>query len=124
MKKIISNIYNSIALSSPRAEVMLRKLYWKNVETLSFLSPNKNNRISRDVPLDFDKILNYLIDRGVKKGSLVVVHSSYGNLKPLSLSPSEINDELIKLVGDSGTLAMPVIRAFKEDDLSLKDKLT
>ena len=58
MKKLISNIYNRIALSSPRAEVMLRKLYWKNVETLSFLSPNKNNRICWNVPIDIDKTLN------------------------------------------------------------------
>jgi aminoglycoside 3-N-acetyltransferase len=123
MKRLISNIYNSIALSSPRAEVMLRKLYWKNVELLSFLSPNKNNRIYRNNTLKFEEVLSYLKNNGVNNGSLVVVHSSYGNLKPLSFSPSEVNDELIKLIGDSGTLAMPVIRAFKEDNLSLKDKL-
>src|SRR5690554_3633436 len=123
MKKIIEKVYNSFALSSPKNEVFLRKIYWKNVEKLNYLSPNKNNRIQRTIPLDFNLVLDFLSRNGVGQGSNIIVHSSYGNLKPISLSPAEINEELIKLIGNKGTIAMPVIRSFVEDNLTLKDHL-
>lgn len=119
MKKFIVKLYNEIALFSPKNEVFLRKLYWKNVERLHFLSPNKSNRIERSVPLDFNLVLDFLSKNGIGEGSTMIVHSSYANLKPLPLSPDEVNNELIKLVGNGGTLAMPVIRSFEEDNLSL-----
>ena len=123
MKSLISKIYNKIALSSPESEVFLRKLYWKNVSLLSFLSPNKSNRIYREEELIFDDVLKFLSDNGVVEGTNIVVHSSYANLKPIALSPREVIEELIKLIGEKGTIAMPVIRKFDEDKLTLKEQL-
>src|SRR5690554_5297608 len=122
MKKIIAKLYNSFALSSPKNEVLLRKLYWNNVERLHFLSPNKSNRIERQVSLNFEEVLDFLSKNGVGEGSNIVVHSSYANLRPLPLSPVQVNEELMKLIGTAGTIAMPVIRAFEEDKLSLKEQ--
>lgn len=63
-------------------------------------------------------------ESGIKEGDLIILHSSYGNLKPISLDNKGIIDRLLELVGPTGTLAAPVIRRFDEEkELSLKDKI-
>lgn len=64
--------------------------------------------------LDFSKIKEWLGGQGVNKGSLLVVHSSYDNIATCGLKPNEIVKELRELIGEKGTLAMPVIRHYKE----------
>ena len=123
MKKTISRIYNKIVLASPKVEVMLRKMYWHNIDTFSTLSPYKDNRIDRNEELHFEDVLDFLSKNGVGESSNIVVHSSYGNLKPISLTPKDVIQKLIEFIGKGGTLAMPVIRRFKEDTLSLTDHL-
>ena len=110
-------LYNKLALSSPYVEVMLRKLYWKNVKWLAKYKPygaRVENKAEEMSALDFEKIANYLKDNGVNKGSLIVVHSSYDKLKGSGLKPNEIIASLRELIGEEGTLAMPVIRRYKE----------
>lgn len=113
---LISNIYTHIALLSPKVEVKLRQLYWKNIHLLGRYNPNNviANNTNDEKKIDFSKIIEQLKDWGVQEGSLLIVHSSYENLRCTGLSPNEIIDELLKLVGHAGTLAMPVIRTYKE----------
>jgi len=116
MRKVIGTLYNKIALLSPRIEVTLRKLYWKNIKCLKKFNPNscKPEKDVADLPhVDFDKVLSWLKSKGVGKGSLLIVHSSYAGLECTGLSPEQIVDKLLDLVGSTGTLAMPVIRKFK-----------
>lgn len=121
---VISSIYNSIVNLSPTSEVLMRMLYWKNVEKLSKFSPNKSNRIERTEPVEFEEILSFLKECGIGKGSLVVLHSSFDNLKPIDAGREEIINHLLDLVGSDGTLAAPVIRRYRElDKLSLVDLL-
>lgn len=121
---LISSIYNGIVNLSPTSEVLMRMLYWNNVERLSGFSPNKNNRIERTEPVEFEEILSFLKECGIGKGSLIVLHSSFDNLKPIDVGREEIIDKLLELVGDNGTLAAPVIRRFREcDKLSIVDRL-
>lgn len=120
----ISSLYKKIALSSPKAEVFLRKLYWNNATLLSRFSVNKTNRFHRTEYVDFEEIINFLKECGIGEGALVVMHSSYGNLKPTSLDNKGIIERLLQLVGTTGTLAAPVIRHFKEEEImTLKDKI-
>ncbi len=120
MAGLVTKIYNSIALLSPQIEVKLRQLYWKNNARLSQYNPNKHSA-SKDVEtgdfrcINFDDILEQLKQWGVKEGSLLIVHSSYDNLKCTGLSPIEIIKKLRELIGENGTLAMPVIRSYKEE---------
>ncbi len=113
---IIGSIYNRVALLSPRVEVRLRQLYWKNRGKLGKYNPNIANVEDADEAekVNFADILNQLREWGVGEGSLLIVHSSYDNLKCTGLKPTEIIDELLRLVGKTGTLAMPAIRAYKE----------
>ncbi len=111
---IISSVYNGIINLSPTSEVLMRMLYWKNVERLKQFSPNKSNRIERTDPVSFDDILIFLSKCGVKRGSLVVLHSSFDNLKPIDVGREELINNLLNYICSEGTLAAPVIRRYKE----------
>lgn len=121
---VVSSIYNGIVNLSPTSEVLMRMLYWKNVEKLNKFSPNKSNRIERTEPVAFDEVLSFLGECGIGKGSLVVLHSSFDNLKPIDVNREELINRLLAFVGEEGTLAAPVIRRYREcDKLSLTDLL-
>lgn len=112
-----NNIYNKIALISPYVEVMLRRLYWRNVDKLKKYNPNKpkpSSTINKTHHVDFEKVIDWLKSQGIGEGDLLIVHSGYGQLERTGLSPEQIIDRLLELIGPSGTLAMPVIRRFKE----------
>ena len=113
MKKFILFLYDFLAGLSPYIEVKLRQLYWENSSKLKKNKPLKNIKLKNDTKIDFSEIINYLKKSGVKDGSLLIVHSAYDVLENTGLSADEIVNELIKLVGHNGTLAMPVIRHFK-----------
>ena len=120
----LSKLYNKLALTSPYVEVMLRHLYWKNVTRLGKYNPNKATRTkteSNSESVDFDNVIKWLQARGVGKGDLLIVHSGYGELEKTGLSPDEIINCLLNLIGPTGTLAMPVIRRFKDLDKARKD---
>ena len=111
----ISRIYNKIAMLSPRMEVMLRKVYWKNVKRLGKYNPHKAPPMEEsNKHVDFQKVLEWLREQGVVEGSLLVVHSSYSVLGCTGLDANQIIDALLELVGETGTLAMPAIRKYKE----------
>lgn len=111
----IGKLYEKIALASPKIEVALRKFYWNNYSLLRKCRPQRNIRPQKMQQIDFDKIVNYLKTQGVGEGTLLVVHSSYGALKGTGLSPDDIIDKLLSLIGSTGTLAMPVIRHYIEE---------
>jgi aminoglycoside 3-N-acetyltransferase len=113
----IESIYNKIACISPHIEVLLRQIYWNNVDILSkfrLKSKKKDDKKAALIPTDFNQIIEVLKSFGVKKGSLIIVHSSYDSLESTGLSPDEIIDALLELIGKEGTLAMPVIRLYKQ----------
>lgn len=112
---MIGTLYKKLALSSPWVEIWLRKLYWNNVGLLKSFSTNKSNRVHRTEYVDFEEIISFLESCGIGKGDLVVMHSSYGNLKPTSLDNVQIIERLLDLVGEKGTLAAPVIRHYAEE---------
>lgn len=118
----IPDLYNKIALSNPKMEVILRTLYWHNYKLLNQFRPKRNIRPNESVHIDFDSIIEYLKNSGVVEGSLLVVHSSYGALKGTGLSPEQLIEKLLSLIGPSGTLAMPVIRHFQEEP-AVEDEL-
>lgn len=110
----LGSIYNRIALISPHIEVLLRKLYWKNQQKLNKFNPNKPKRNTDIVKtVSFDKVLNWVKDQGIGEGDLLIVHSSYASLECTGVQPESIVEELLNLVGPTGTLCMPVIRKFK-----------
>jgi aminoglycoside 3-N-acetyltransferase len=111
----ISSLYNILAGIHPRIEVFLRKIYWNRISNTNRYLIKKHIGIHQSNHLDFNKILENIRNRGVLKGDLIVVHSSFDALKSSGKSPKEIINLLRNYIGDDGTLAMPVIRKYKGD---------
>ena len=106
-------MYNKISLISPLVEVKLKKIYWNNVKFLKKFRPKK--AIIPKTTVSWDEVICYLEQIGIKKGNLMILHSSYEAIWSSDLSPAEIIKSLRTLIGDEGTLAMPVFRRYKED---------
>lgn len=117
MSGLIGKLYEQIALLSPQIEVKLRQFYWKHASRLKQYAPNYQPQpmAYSEEKVNLDEIINQLRIWGVREGSLLIVHSSYDSLRCTGLKPDEIIDKLLGLVGSTGTLAMPVIRQFKEN---------
>jgi len=110
---LISKLYHTLVCSSPYAEVMMRKFYWANVKRF------QRFKISNHVPktsqtIDFDNIIKCLQDAGVKKDDILLIHSAYSPFKG-QYKGEEIIDRLLQAVPD-GTVAMPAIRHYPEDE--------
>ena len=72
----LSNIYNRIALISPRIEVKLRKLYWKNASIFK-VAAKESHKKTKTVQkhIDFTRVVDWLKANGAGEGSLLIVHS-------------------------------------------------
>ncbi len=111
-----NTILRKIMSFSPYIEVMIRNIYWKNYNIFSKYKQKKETKKTLEINKNiFPKIIEKLISLGIKKGSLIVVHSAYGPLKITGLKPNEIIDELLNLIGENGTLAMPGIPYFENE---------
>jgi len=111
----LGSIYNLISGFSPTIEVFFRKLYWTNISYTSKFRHKHNTKQNDSYLVNFDRIIDNLKDRGIREGSIVIVHSSYDLLESSGLSPEDINSKLLELVGSEGTLVMPAIRKYKEE---------
>lgn len=110
---IVSCVYHSLIKISPNAEVIMRKFYWANVRIF------KKFKISNHLPIleqqiDFDKIITCLRENGVKSDDIMVIHSAFSPFKK-QYKGEEIIDRLLQVVPE-GTIAMPAIRHYPEDE--------
>lgn len=112
------SIYHRMALVSPKIEVALRCLYWNNVKMMKKFrgASAESLHVDEAKHVDFNKIIAFLRDNGVKKNDIMVVHSSYNALMGAKLSAEEVIDTLYELVNEGGSLAMPAIRSFEEEN--------
>lgn len=113
----LSSIYHKLVLSSPRVEVAIRCFYWNHVKILKrFRSASSEGVLVKNTTeADFDKVVAYLREHGVKKDDVMVIHSSYGALDGTGLSAEDVINKLYSLVDGGGALAMPAIRTFEEE---------
>lgn len=97
----------------PFIEMVVRRIY--NYKFLNkFLSKNNfRKNIVKSEKVEFTEIINHLKAIGIKHGDIVIVHSAFKTLKNSGLSPDEIINELLDLVGENGTIVMPVIRKYQ-----------
>lgn len=116
---IVNKLYERIVLISPHIEVMMRKLYWNNVKYLRRFNPFKEGHtadveVGTTAKVDFKKIEDFIRANGIGEGSIVIIHSSYDVLKSTGLSPDDIINRLLAIVGPTGTIATPVLRHYTE----------
>ena len=110
---LVSSVYRTLVNISPYSEVMMRKLYWANVKRL------RQYKISNHVPvpqqkINIDNIKKCLLDNGVNPNDILVIHSAYSPFKG-QYKGEEIIQMLLDTVPE-GTIAMPAIRKYPEDE--------
>jgi aminoglycoside 3-N-acetyltransferase len=108
-------VVNRVLSLSPYAELVIRNIYWSNINFFTSLSKRwkKKKVASKSTLTDFSKILNFLKSYGVKEGTILIVHSSFDALENTKKSPKIIIEDLIKTVGPTGTIAMNSARKLK-----------
>ena len=75
----------------------------------------KKEAVAASNQLDLSDLKTELEALGIKKGDILLVHSSFRPLKSFGCSPDEIIGMLIDLVGDEGLLVMPSFVAYEEE---------
>jgi len=102
---------NIIFAHYPVLEVLSRFFFYNKylIKAASIIPKLKKKKYDKNY-IDFDKVLDYLKENGLKKGSVLILHSSYEKLILTKKRPNEIIDKLLELLGEEGTLAMPANR--------------
>ena len=111
-----------ICAISPHVEMLVRRVYWSNVKWLSKRGKKNIVKIEQK-EINFEEIEQFLIENGVIKGSLIVVHSTYAPFESRGKNPNQLLDMLLGIVGENGTLAMPATPKFK-NAISVENYLT
>lgn len=109
----ISSIYHSFVKSSPYAEVLMRRFYWANVKRFERFKIS-NHVPQPSQPIDINKIAECLVNNGVRPNDIMVIHSAFSPLKK-QYKGEDIIEMLLRVVPD-GTIAMPAIRHYIEDE--------
>ena len=91
----------------------------KNVYHKIFL--HKGEKIEVDKSL-INKVFKYIDSLGIKKGDILIVHSSMEGMRKVDPQPEAIIDYLLELVGSEGTLVFPAfpIINLKYDDTKIQ----
>lgn len=108
-----SSLVKRIMALSPHIEVLVRKIYWLNISYLSKRVKKNAPDNKNHTPIDYSKISNFLIEHGVNKGGVLLVHSSFSPLKGRGKTANQVVDFLLEIVGVEGTLAMPATPKYK-----------
>jgi aminoglycoside 3-N-acetyltransferase len=107
---IISKLINGIFSIFPTTEVLARKVYWS-----SDFFINKKNKKKKSIKINNQKgsltdLENSFRGIGIKKGSLVILHSGFGEIKnniSLPNGPLDVINCILNIIGEEGTLAIP-----------------
>ncbi len=63
------------------------------------------------------RLVSQLHQLGVRPGSVLIVHSSYRAIRPVEGGPSEVIEALLEAVGHDGTLVMPSMTDWSDDEV-------
>lgn len=104
----------TIMATSPYLEVIIRNLYWRLTPIVKWYNQKKKAKKSVQPKTTSRKFVEYLSSQGIGNGSLMILHSSFSALNAENEKPDQVIDQLLKLLGPEGTLAMPSIPYFKD----------
>ncbi|MDD4363525.1 MAG: AAC(3) family N-acetyltransferase [Atribacterota bacterium] len=81
------------------------KFFLKKIMTKILKKHNQNN--FSVIPGLAEGVFTYISSLGIKKGDILIVHSSMDGLARLGIPPNKIIDLLLDMVGSEGTLVFP-----------------
>lgn len=111
---LIGFFLNNLLSLSPYLEVLVRHIYWKT----SFFRKYSKIRFSQALNTfyDIDKLLDFLVDSGIQKGQILILHSSFDKLANTKLTPNQVIKKFLDFLGPDGTLAMNAGRTLSSED--------
>lgn len=105
----------------PWLEVLIRNVYWRckwlNRIAERMLASRKrlqSAKIASPLEGSTSEFIATIKRMGVSNGDILIVHSNFSALKRFGLSPREMIDLLLAVIGPEGTLVMPAIPVFAE----------
>ena len=110
-----NTILQKLMGSSFHVEMVIRRIYWSKITQFirkRFVVTDLGTKKSTIINLE--NINNHLKKIGLKKGDILIVHSSFTPFENSGISPFDIINMLLDLVGKEGTLVMPVIRSHEK----------
>jgi len=99
----------------PHLEVLVRVLYWR-FDFLHKTAKKAINKRKNDIlvnPKSFENLKNRLTNIGIKKGDILIVHSSSDGLATAGKNEKAYIDMLLDLVGEEGTLVFPAFPLYR-----------
>ena len=99
---------------SPHLEVFIRKAYWRFPSVVNYYNRHKKIKKTNIPSISSSSLIDQLSNAGIKRGDLLILHTSFKTLRAAKETPSQIIDRLIDFLGNSGTLALPAIPLFTE----------
>lgn len=109
----------------PWLEVLIRRFLWKFSGIKGWIQKRysdgektKTKNLKRD-PLIWDKVKRQICEYPIRKGDILLVHSSMDGLAKTGASPQEVIDFLLDLLGENGTLVFasyPKCKPYPEDE--------
>lgn len=117
MIKIIKKLYSVSMIP----EVTIKRIFY-SLPILQRFNKNKTKNSNNVAKKKIDKEILFLQIKkmNINKGDLLIVHSSMDSLRHFDITPKELIDFLIELIGKTGTLAMPAFPIYKTDILNDK----
>lgn len=110
---------NFIFERAPYLEALTRALYWR-VDFVHRMAgrfkPKSGGKPKKSIEHTgtLDDVVAELHKHGLKDGDILVVHSSFGRIKPFESSRTKIVDALYQATGPAGTLVMPAFPKYAE----------
>lgn len=105
----------------PVMEILARIVYKKALE-LGILKnrivPNEKAKAIEEVSIN--DLKENLTEAGIKKGDILIVHSSMKGIRGFGMAPEEIINYLKDLVGEEGMLLMPVYPQYPDSVTKLQ----
>ena len=99
---------------SPHLEVIARNTYWRLAPLVKWVNRQKTTKKTQPAQISSRQLITHLQSLGVKAGDLLIMHSAFSALKAKNETPEEVINQLLKLLGPSGTLALPAIPYYKD----------
>lgn len=122
MLKIFVRLYVFLCSHFQPFEVWVRHCYYFFLKGKVNISKLGNEKPKRDVEeLDKSLLFSYVDSLGIKNGDILIVHSSMDALSQFEVTPKEIIDWLLNIVGPEGTLCMPAFPMYRDKDYSIDE---
>lgn len=120
----------------PHLEIIIRIIYWRinfihklvawARKTLNFAKIRKNqtrHKVADATLGDVQDILDALKDHGLRPGDILILHSSFRQIRKFEADPKEVINAIMEYLGPQGTLVIPSIPVY-ENAVKGTDRIT